>query len=360
MTRPAETAETLDRKADRALPLPPSVPALPGVPGRAGARHDRSLVAAARRALDDRRLFVLLPFAIIAGLVVSLSGAGQPEPLALIAGGAVAAVALPLLRRSTVGLRLLALAAAFWLGFSLLAIHGALFGTEMLSRPAYGTYEATVDEIVSEAQSGLRVIVSSITPVDTARALPIRRARIVVGGEADLAPGDVIRAPIRFYPVPGPVLPGGFDSQFHAYFDGVGAYGNTTRAAEIVRQGEATAPAHVIDGVRRTIGARIDAVLPQPSAGIARALITGDQTQVPDEARDVMATAGLAHVLSISGLHLTLVAGGVFVALRLMLSFFDGLARIVSTKRLAAAGGIVAGLLYFSISGGNVAALRAT
>ena len=94
--------------------------------------------------------------------------------------------------------------------------------------------------------------------------------------------------------------------------------------------------------------------------GIARALITGDQTSVAEEAREVMATAGLAHVLSISGLHLTLVAGGVFVALRMALSLSDTIARRLSAKRLAAAGGILVALLYFSISGGNVAALRAT
>ncbi len=73
-----------------------------------------------------------------------------------------------------------------------------------------------------------------------------------------------------------------------------------------------------------------------------------------------MATAGLAHVLSISGLHLTLVAGGAYFVLRLLLSLSHALARRVSVKFLAALGGIAAALAYFSISGGNVAALRST
>ena len=73
-----------------------------------------------------------------------------------------------------------------------------------------------------------------------------------------------------------------------------------------------------------------------------------------------MATAGIAHVLSVSGLHLTLVAGGVFAALRLLLSGWEGLATRVSVKRIAAVGGIVAALFYFAISGGNVAAFRST
>ena len=126
------------------------------------------------------------------------------------------------------------------------------------------------------------------------------------------------------------MLPGGFDSQFHAYFDGIGAYANTTGAARDRgdRRGDG-APARVVDGVRGAIAARIDAALSQPAAGIARALITGDQSAVDDEAREVMAVAGLAHVLSVSGLHLTIVAGGVFAALRLLLSLSEGLARRV-------------------------------
>jgi competence protein ComEC len=318
------------------------------------------LVDAARTALDERRLFVVLPFAIIAGLIASLGGTSQPEPLALIGVATALTLALPFILRSSVALRLNALLSAFWLGFALLAIHGAFFGTTMLARPAYGTYDLRVDEIVSEGASGRRVIVSAIAPVTDARAVPIRRARIVVPTATDVSPGDTIRGAVRFYPVPGPVIPGGFDTQFHAYFDGIGAYGNATGAVEVIRRGEASAPERIIDGVRRVIGERIDRALTQPAAGIARALITGDQSAVAEDAREVMATAGLAHVLSISGLHLTLVAGGVFVALRMLLALSESLSRVASVKRIAAAGGIAAALLYFSISGGNVAALRAT
>jgi competence protein ComEC len=360
VTQVAGTAGTLERGQADALAQPTGRALRPFLGRPVGASDRFGIAAAAGRALDDRRLFVLLPFAIIAGLIVSLAGASQPEPVVL-AGVAVAIpIALLLLARSTSSLRLLALFAAFWLGYALLSVHAAWFGTEMLSRPAYGTYQARVDQIMSEQPSGLRIIVSAIEPAGNSRPLPIRRARIVVGNEIDLSPGDVIRGAIRFYPVPGPVIPGGFDGQFHAYFDGIGAYGNTMRGLEVVERGVAAAPAHIIDTVRRAIGGRIERVLAQPAAGIARALVTGDQSAVAQEAREVMATAGLAHVLSISGLHLTLVAGGVFVALRLLLAPLEALSRVVSVKSLAAAGGILAGLLYFSISGGSVAAVRAT
>lgn len=350
----AGTVEEDDRGRDRPVLAPPRARPAANKRARVG------LMESARQALDERRAFVLLPFAMIVGLVAAASLPTEPEVIVLGTGTALIALGLVLSRHSVAWTRgMLGLAAA-WLGFCLLPIHGALFGTEMLARPAYGTYQARVDEILSETQSEKRVILSQIAPAGDARELPVRRARVVIKAGPDLSPGDVISGPFRFAPVPAPVYPGGFDTQFHAYFDGIGGYGNSTQPPAIVSTGSETTPEHVIDAVRRGISARIDAVLPQPSAGIARAIVNGDQSAVTDDARETMATAGIAHVLSVSGLHLTIVAGGVFWVLRLLLSGWEGLATRVSVKRVAAVAGIGAALLYFAISGGNVAAFRST
>lgn len=317
------------------------------------------LVESLITALEHRRLFILLPFTLIAGLTTSLVTTSAPDPMALAIGAAALAAVLPLAWRHLVLLRLLSLATGFWLGFSLLAIHAALFGTTMLSRPVFGAYEMRVDEIVSETADEARIVVSAIVPLEGARTVSVRRARIVAKGSA-LAPGDIIRTKVRFYPGPGPVLPNGFDTQFHAYFDGIGAYGNATQAVEIVATGAATAPEHIIDAARRGIATHIDNTLSQPAAGIARALINGDQSAVTDEARETMSVAGLAHVLSVSGLHLTIVAALVLVTLRGGLALLPGMGQHLAVKRLAAIGAIFASLGYFGISGGNVAALRST
>ena len=355
----AETLETEDLAlAPRLRPLPPPVDLSPYL-ARPKPRF-KGLVASASTALDERRLFVLLPFAMIGGLIASVELPSEPHPLALAIGAVVIAAAIALSLSSLTRIRAAVLVAAFWAGLCLLPIHGALSGTSMLARPAYGAYQARVDEILSETATEKRVILSSIAPTGTDRPVPVRRARVLVKAGPDLAPGDLITGQFRFAPVPGPVFPGGFDTQFHAYFDGIGAYGNSIHPPTIISAGSELAPAHFIDTIRRGISDRIDAVLPEPAAGIARAIINGDQSAVTDEARITMATAGIAHVLSVSGLHLTIVAGGAFALLRLLLSGFEGLARRVSAKRIAAAGGMLAALFYYGISGGNVAALRST
>ncbi len=355
-------AETLagtvdDQFGRRDAPAPEFAPRLRPA---AAKRARLGVLQSAQVALEERRGFVLLPFAMIAGLVADASLPVEPPIQVLIAGATATVVLLLALWRSLAGMRLAVALAAGWLGFCLLPLHGAMFGTQMLVRPAYGTYQARVDEILSETQSEKRVILSQITPLADTREVPVRRARVVIKAGPDLSPGDVISGPFRFAPVPGPIYPGGFDTQFHAYFDGIGGYGNSTQAPAIVSVGSETTPEHVVDAVRRGISARIDAVLSQPSAGIARAIVNGDQSAVTDAARETMATAGIAHVLSVSGLHLTIVAGGVFWVLRLLLSGWEGLATRVSVKRVAAVAGIAAALVYFAISGGNVAAFRST
>ena len=353
-------AETLYGARDTGAPTEPQVPVI--LPPRAVRTKARSagLLASLREALAERRGFVLLPFAAIAGLVAAANLPTAPEPALLIAVWVTLGIGLMVSVRSVAWARATAALAAAWFGFCLLPIHGALFGTQMLQRPAYGTYEARVDEILSETENEKRIVVSAITPTGESRALPVRRARVLVRSGPDLSPGDIIAGPFRFAPVPGPIYPGGFDTQFHAYFEGIGSYGSSTQRPAIVGSGSETTPEHMIDAIRRGISARVDAALTQPAAGIARAIVNGDQSAVTDDARETMATAGIAHVLSVSGLHLTIVAGGVFAALRLLLSGWEGLATRVSVKRVAAVAGIAAAVLYFAISGGNVAAFRST
>lgn len=355
-----QQAETREREgAAVAAPLQrPLRAALPQLAVRPG-WHIPSLGLA--EAVATRRLFVLLPFAMVAGLIVYASLPFEPEAWALASVGAVLVLGIALLRQSSM-LPVFCLFAAGWLGFCLLPVHGAWFGTNMLARPVFGLYEARVDEIVSATDAARRIVVSGIVPVTDDRAPSIARARLVVPPEPPLAPGDTIRGSIRLAPVPGPILPGAFDSQFHAYFAGLGAYGNVTGDFSRVSTGSELDATRAIEGLRMVIGARIDAVLDGPSAAIGRAMVVGDQSLIDDETREVIAVSGLAHIYSISGLHLSIVAGGMYFLLRLALASLSVTATRWPVKKVAALAGILAAMGYLLLAGGlaNVPALRST
>lgn len=344
-------AETLPQR----MVLPQATPAV-RLP-RPVAVEGRGLADAA----TARRTFVLLPFGMIIGLMAYASLPAEPQwqALAAVAGALVLLIALTW--RSLV-LPLAWLLLAGWLGFCLLPVHGALFGTPMLTWPAYGLYEGRVDEIVSATEESRRIVVSGLVPVADNRPVQIVRARLVVPSEPPLAPGDTIRANMRLAPVPGPILPGAFDGQFHAYFAGIGSYGNVTSGFTLVSSGTGPNAIRAIEELRMTIGGRIDAVLDGASAAIGRAMVVGDQSAIDDDTREVMAASGLAHIYSISGLHLSIVAGGVYFLLRLALASIPLTAIRWPVKKIAAAGGIVAAAGYLLLAGGiaNVPALRST
>lgn len=351
-----QEAHTREREVRTTL-----VPLRPALPHAAKSNLLPAFNISLEDAVISRRLFVLLPFAMIFGLVGYAGLPVEPEYWALATVAAAMGLVILLLRRTSMLAACWVFAAGFF-GFCLLPLHGAAFGTTMLARPAFGLFEARVEEIISATSESRRIVVSGITPVTDARPVDIARARLVVPPEPVLAPGDIIRASMRLAPVPGAILPGAFDSQFHAYFAGIGAYGNVTGDFSLVSAGSGFDMTRAIEGLRMAIGARIDAVLDGASAAIGRAMVVGDQSLIDDETRAVMAASGLAHIYSISGLHLSIVAGGFYFLLRLGLAALPATTLRLPVKKIAAAGGIMAAVFYLLLAGGlaNVPALRST
>lgn len=314
-------------------------------------------------AVERRRLFVLLPFSLVAGLVTYAALPDEPTAQVFVAGSVIliAGLLLALWLRSLDGTRWAAQFLGLWFGFSLLPIHGLAFGTPMLAFPAYGTYDALVGEVLPGEDGAQRVIVSQMTPVADARPVPIRRARVLLPTGVTFAVGDKIRASLRLAPIPGPVLPGAHDGQFHSYFSGVGAYGSVTGTAERLSAAEGVSLPRAIQFVRDSIGNRIATVLSGDTAAIAKAMVVGDQSAISDEVREVMAASGLAHIYSISGLHLSIVAGGIYWLVRLALASTPLLVAW-PVKKVAAVAGLVAAFLYLLMAGGadNVPAFRST
>lgn len=199
----------------------------PWSPAVRGGRILGGLIEAFTGAYSARRVFVLLPFAMIAGMMVYAVLPFEPSPIAL---GIVVLVLLVcvwmVIDRDW--LPLVIVLAAFWSGLCLLPLHGAAFGTAMLARPAYGAFQAKVDEVLSSTPDGQRVVISNLTPLGGERPVNINKARVVLPVAPHLLPGDNIAGTFRLVPVPGPILPGAFDGQFQSYFSGIGAYGTLT------------------------------------------------------------------------------------------------------------------------------------
>lgn len=174
------------------------------------------------------------------------------------------------------------------------------------------------------------------------------------------APGDTVVVKARLSPLPFPVGPGEFDYGRQLYLSGIGGTGRVVEAIRVT-SGEPVLieRAHrTIGAIRHAIGERIRAALAPPHAAFAEALVTGERSDIPADVNRSLQISGLAHILSISGLHMSLVAGGVFWLVRALLAAVPALALRHPIKKWAAAAALAIGFFYLLLAGADVATRR--
>ena len=178
----------------------------------------------------------------------------------------------------------------------------------------------------------------------------------------DVKPGMRVRLKATLSPPARPAIPGGFDFARAAWFERLGGVGYTYAPVEILPgspgPGWPARYAEIVEDIRAGLNARIKAVLPGETGAIATALITGERGGISEATNNAYRNAGLFHILSISGLHMVIMAGAVFFCVRLLLAALPGIALRFSIKKWAALTGIIGALAYLAISGGAFATVR--
>ncbi|MHA1527516.1 MAG: ComEC/Rec2 family competence protein [Alphaproteobacteria bacterium] len=207
-----------------------------------------------------------------------------------------------------------------------------------------------------------RVVIYGLDPRET----PERVRVTLLTAERDAAPrpGARIRVFARLQPPGDPVEPGAFDFRLRAYFEMLGAVGYARGAALRLEAGPLSDPlerfALWLAGQRARISDALERALPGRRGGFAAAIIVGDRSNIDQADAEALRISSLAHLLAISGLHMGLLTGLVFAAVRLLLAALPGCVSGVSAKKAAAVVALLAGLGYLMLSGATVATQRAS
>ncbi|MDX3900176.1 MAG: ComEC/Rec2 family competence protein [Sphingobium sp.] len=227
-----------------------------------------------------------------------------------------------------------------------------MVGQPPLARPWFVQMTGEVGAVAAmPAQHMVRLMVRPLDRPDLPRLI-----RVNVG-EGDvpvgLGRGAVIRFRARLMPPAPAAVPGGYDFARRAYFQGIGATGRALAPIEVMRPAPGGA-----ESVRARLSAHIGTRLSGGAGGIAAALATGDQGAIPEADAEAMRRSGLAHLLSISGLHVTALIGAVML-LTLRLAALSSRAALHLPLMLIAAGvGALAGIGYTVLTGAEVPTVR--
>ncbi len=341
------------RKAFMSVEVSGEIP----VPARLSVYADRAKTfITAELILQKPRLFLWFPVFLSIGIALYFSLPAEPP---LILGVAAFVISLAALVVSEGERRVLMLAVFLAAtGFAASQVRTYTVYTPILKKETGARLVSGRIEGIESMEDGKgsrivlsRVQIEKMEPSET----PVR-VRLSVRKDEGLQVGQRIRVLAGLGPPSPPLAPGAFDFQRHMYFQQIGALGFAFKPPEVI--GEAPQREDLIERIRVAIDRRIAAKLSFPEAAVAEALITGRRAAISEETNDAITAAGLAHILSISGLHIGLVTGIIFFVVRLAMVLIPGFALRHPVKKYAAGFAFAGAVFYTLLAGATIPTQR--
>lgn len=308
---------------------------------------------------EREQLPLWLPVGLVAGVAAWF---WLPSPRAwsgfLLAMAAVALAGFAFGRGGRAGraLAIFALAAAFGCGlvWGKAAWSG---GGERLARPEVVRFAGAIERVEPlPAREAVRLL---LRPAAGA-GLPAR-VRVTIPEDkapAGLLPGAEVALRARLVPPPSAAVPGAYDYAAVAWFQGIGATGRALEPVRLVAPAPSGGPAQWLADARILLTRHILTQLPGGRGGVAAALITGDMGAVTEADNQAFRNSGLAHLLSVSGLHLTAAVGATMLIVLRLLSLSPWLALRAPLLLISAGIGAATGIAYTLLTGAEVPTVR--
>ncbi|HEY0303130.1 MAG TPA: ComEC/Rec2 family competence protein, partial [Rhizomicrobium sp.] len=308
------------------------------------------------------RLLPWLPVAF--GTGIALYFAAEREPAWWAAGGlALLSIVIAFAARNRpVGFPMALGLAAIACGFCLVTLHTLRIAHPVLQTSTWTAQVSGFVETREEREKSDRIVVR-VHRFDAARIGDApERVRVSVRKGTAPAVGAFVAFKAHLSPPLAPLRPGGYDFARDMYFQRIGASGyvlGKIRAETPPLDGGAWLRyAAFFDHLREAMDRRIRAVIPGDRGAIASALITGKRDAISTPVNDAMYISSLAHVLSISGYHIAVVAGIVCFVVRAGLALAPSLATRRPIKKWAAGAALFGATFYLLLSGSEVATQR--
>jgi competence protein ComEC len=230
-----------------------------------------------------------------------------------------------------------------------------LVGARAVARPLVAEFSAIVlDREPRPAEQRVRLLLATREP---GAGRPIR-VRVMLPADQDrpeIGEGARIRLRARLMPPAPPMLPGAYDFARTAWFAGISATGSVLGPVTVLSSG---ADGGWLERTQAGLSEHVRERLHGSAGAIAAAFASGDRGAIAQADEDAMRDAGLTHLLSISGLHVSAVVGAAYLIALRLLALWPWLALRVRLPLAAAAAGAAAGIFYTLLTGAEVPTVR--
>jgi len=175
----------------------------------------------------------------------------------------------------------------------------------------------------------------------------------------DVHPGERWQLTVRLKRPHGLVNPHGFDYEAWLLERSIRATGYVRPKGRNQLQAQVRTPAYIVERMRESLRGRIQSALTgTPAAGVIAALVMGDQRAIPPEQWQVFTRTGVNHLMSISGLHVTMLSGLAFALVNFAWRRSTRLMLVLPAVKAAAVAGLLVAIAYALLAGFAVPAQR--
>lgn len=313
---------------------------------------------------ERARWILWVPVLIGCGVGLYFALPSEPSLTWLMASSIVGVPLLFVVRRHFWGFAVLLMCWLVLLGVTLGATRTAHVAAPILQKDVFGReVTGVVSEITIRPDDvRLTLIAPQIERIKVENT-PVKVTVTLRNSLPDsLALGDKVRLKAGFFPPPPPVIPHGYAFNRHFYFERIGAMGYAVGNAplEIIGKAEARGGfSESIDALRHHIATWLMREMGAREGAIAAALTVGEAKAIPEDIYEAMRQSGLVHVLSISGMHLSLAAGILFFSARLLFAAIPAFSNRFDGKKVAALFALVSSFIYLLLAGMPISAQRA-
>ena len=331
-------------------------------PGELAQRVLAALKAAALSEIETRRLFLWVPVAAGAGVVLYF--VADREPALWLTGSLAGAAALSawFARRHFAVFALCVAIAALFAGLFSAGWRTARVAAPVLDRIRIATLTGYIEQ-VDLRREGARLVMRIDKAEGLAPEITPYRVRLTTRREPGLEAGSFVSLKARLLPPAHAALPGGYDFARDAYYMRIGAVGSVLGKMQAVAPPDHPglfASLHMsIDRARNALARRVASSVEGDAGAIAVAMVTGKRDFLSEDAKDLVREAGIFHIITISGVQMTLVAGILFFMARLLLTLLPGFALRYPIKKWAAGFAILGAIAYDIMTGSRVGTERA-
>jgi competence protein ComEC len=257
-------------------------------------------------------------------------------------------------------------------GLMLLGIvTGLLAGKLATVRVAHPTLQSALGPVmiegwVEEVEPGgkgprLRLLVHAIDGLDASQAP--RHVRVTHRLSLEVEAGRFVRCWVVLRPPPAPVMRGDYTFDRQAWYEGLGAVGYVQGRC---RGGTLGLPERQLDRLslsiakmRRQLAHYVYGAAGARAGGFAAAVSSGDRSFMAEADKEALRGSGLAHLLAISGLHMGIIGGLIYVMVWRGLALIEPLALRIAVRKPAAIAALSMSFVYLILSGASVSTQRA-